>query len=121
MTLAPMFSFLTTATGRSRSSSAAKGPAALHGFDARVAFHQLAGDLGAEAGAGPRAIGHVDGVDAGGVFVSSDQGVNWQMCNGGMVNSDVYSIWSHKTYLFVQIKFLNQDIPVNPYNHIDRC
>ena len=35
-----------------------------HGFDARLALDQLAGDLGAHAGAGARTVGHVDGIDA---------------------------------------------------------
>ena len=36
----------------------------LHGFDAGLLLDQLAGDLGAHAGAGARAVGNVDAVDA---------------------------------------------------------
>ena len=36
----------------------------LHGFDAGLLLDELAGDLRAHAGAGARAVGHVDAVDA---------------------------------------------------------
>ena len=34
------------------------------GFDAGLLLDELAGDLGAQAGAGPGTIGHVDAIDA---------------------------------------------------------